>query len=67
MADIGFSGSGSPNLKTQSGTKVSVPIFFPGVQINDDELTPSTVATPRERALAKDAADSSTMSGAPKL
>lgn len=67
MADIAFSGSGAPNISKQSGTKVPVPTFFPNVRINDDEISLDTVATPRERALAKDAADNNTMSGAPKL
>lgn len=70
--DTAFSGPGAPNISNprSGGTQVALPTFF--VRSNavpEDELTPSTVETPREKAARADSVDDSgnTQSGAPKL
>jgi hypothetical protein len=70
VADIGFSGPGSPELKTNKGTSVETPTFFVGEGGQpEDELTMSTVETPRERAMRVDGQESlgQSMASAPKV
>lgn len=58
--DIGFSGPGAPNISnpTSGGAKVSLPTFFVGQKAKEDQITPETVETPREKAVRVDAAES---------
>lgn len=67
---IGFSGPGKADVSGVRGRDVPLPTFFEseGGQ-PEDELTPSTVETPRERGMRLDAIDSLGQSeaSAPKI
>jgi hypothetical protein len=69
-SEIGFSGPGKALTEAKSGRRVEVPTFFvkEGGQ-PEDEITPETVETPRERAVRADAQESLGQSeaGAPKI
>ena len=70
MAEIGFSGPGSAKTEARSGTRVETPTFFVKEGgAPEDELTPSTVETPREKAMRADAQEAFGQSeaGAPKI
>lgn len=77
--DIGFSGSGAPDLKAsprfrgnagdQGGASVELPEFFKESDIPEDEVSLETTETPREEAARLDAVQDigSSSSGAAKL
>lgn len=70
MDEIGFSGPGAPDIKKNKGTAVPVPTFFKSEGGNpEDELTPETVETPREKAVRLDAVEAlgQSQATAPKL
>lgn len=68
-SDIGFSGPGKANTEARSGKSVALPKFFAGGKSPEDEITPETVETPRERAVRIDAQEALGQSeaSAPKL
>lgn len=72
MADIGFSGPGAPNISNprSGGAKVAKPTFFVrDKSISEDQVTPETVETPREKAMRADAQEALAQSeaSAPKI
>ena len=70
MADETSFGSGSHPKEPRSGTRVDVPVFFERAgRAPEDELSPSTVETPREKAMRADAQEALNQSeaGAPKV
>lgn len=72
MADsIGFSGPGAPDLKNRNDSDdyPALPTFFVKGAYPEDELTPSTVETPREKAMRVDGQETSgnSAASAPKI
>lgn len=67
--DIGFSGPGKAVTEARSGRNVPVPTFFLGQKAPEDEITPETVETPREKAMRADAQEALGQSNAsaPKI